>query len=116
MPCRGRVRLLALLALSKTICGNYMNCSDPGCPMWRMRPMAIETKGARRAEEVAGERQKTKKNRRTRRAMKPQPTQDERAVAKLYEPTPEELDAVRAHLERQKRKPPMPRFGNVTWP
>ena len=70
--------------------------------------MANEAKSGRRADEVTGERQKTKKNRRTRRSLKPKSTRGERAVANHYEPTPEELDAVRAQLERRKRKPPMP--------
>ncbi len=70
--------------------------------------MANNAKGASRAETAADKRQKTKKNRRAGRSMKPQAAQGELAVVKLYEPTPEEIDAVRAHLERQKRKPPMP--------
>ena len=71
--------------------------------------MANNAKDASRAETAADKRQKTKKNRRVRRSMKPLAAQGEQAVAKLYEPTPEEIDAVRAHLERQKRKPRTPR-------
>ncbi len=73
--------------------------------------MANETKGARRAEEVAGERQKGKKDRRTRRATGPKnPKAKQQAVAKPYEPTPEEGVAAAALLAREKEKPPAPRL------
>ena len=73
--------------------------------------MANDAKSDQQTESMAGERQKNKKDRRTRRATDPKnPKSKRQAVAKPYEPTPEEGVAAAAFLAREKEKPPAPRL------
>ncbi len=73
--------------------------------------MANDAKDDQQTESMADERRKNKKNRRTRRATAAKnPKAKRQAVAKPYEPTPEERDAAAAFLAREKEKPPAPRL------
>ena len=73
--------------------------------------MANEAKGDQQATSMVGDRQKTKKKRRTRRATAAKNSKATwQAVAKTYVPTPEERDVAEGHFARQKEKPPVPRL------